>query len=526
MTASAQVPKMTSRQLRVLLSLSIFALMVMYVEMMIVPAIPTFVVFFGGTPISTVAWILTAYLLVGVIATPLVSSLGDIHGKKRMMVIVLGIYAVAATVAGFTPEFATFLGLSRPNALYVLIAVRAVQGIGVSILPLAFAVIGEEFPPQRLGVAQGILASTFAIGAALGFSVGAFITQSFGWQWTYHSIIPVAVAAPFVVGLVLRESNVRRDVPLDVIGGALLGGALGAFLVGVSEGPTWGWADPFAVHLGPLPFGVPVLLGLAIVLFLGFLLWEPRARNPMVDFRRLGERNIALVNTIGIAATASLFCFLVASQTFYQAPVLSGGFGLAISEAGLWSLPTVFGMAIASPIIGRSVQTRGPRPVLIGGGLSTAVGGILIATVHGQIWQVALEGIPALVGVMAAFIAMTNVVVLSSAPQERSIQVGINQTFRNVGATIGPVLAVTILASFAASVVVGYTPAAGTAPVPISVMLPTAQAYAYAFAAVAALGAIGAIASSFLRNYRFLADGTRVGSGTATPSQVQEALES
>src|SRR2546425_6619260 len=171
MTASAQVPKMTSRQLRVLLSLSIFALMIMYVEMMIVPAIPTFVVFFGGTPISTVAWILTAYLLVGVVATPLVSSLGDIHGKKRMMVIVLGIYAVAATVAGFTPEFATFLGLSRPNALYVLIAVRAVQGIGVSNLPPAFAVIREEFPPQPAGHAHGILHSTVAQRSDLGVSV-------------------------------------------------------------------------------------------------------------------------------------------------------------------------------------------------------------------------------------------------------------------------------------------------------------------------------------------------------------------
>lgn len=503
---------MTSRQQRVLLSLSVFALMVLYVEMMIVPAIPTFVTFFGGAPISTVAWILTAYLLVGVVATPLVSSLGDIWGKKRMMVIVLGIYAAAATVAGFTPDIADFLGISRPNTLYLLIAVRAIQGIGVSILPLAFAVIGEEFPPQRLGVAQGILAATFAVGAALGFSIGAFITQTFGWQWTYHSIIPVAVAAPFVVALVLQESKVRREVPLDIIGGALLGGALGTFLVGVSEGPTWGWGKPTGVLLGPLPFGVPVQLGLAAALFAAFLLWEPRARNPMVDFRRLKERNIALVNTTGVAATASMFAFLVAIQTYYQTPTMSGGFGLTISQAGLASLPTVFAMAIASPFIGRYVQTRGPRPVLIGGGLATAVGGILIATVHGALWQVALEGIPTLVGVIAAFIAMTNVVVLSSVPHERGIQVGINQTFRNVGSTIGPVLAVTILASLTAPIIVGY---AGTPSVPIYAVLPTAQAYAYAFLAVGALGAITAVASVFLRNYRFLADGTRIESGTA-----------
>ncbi|MCI4322534.1 MAG: MFS transporter [Thermoplasmata archaeon] len=507
---------MTSRQRAVLITLAVFALMVTYVETMIVPAIPHFVVFFDGAPISTVAWILTAYLLVGVAVTPIVSKLGDDFGKKRVMLVVMSIYAVAVTVAGFTPEIAAAVGISRSNAIFVLIAVRAVQGIGIGMFPLAFALIGEEFPPEKLGAAQGTVSAMFAVGAALGLAGGAWITQTHGWQFTYHTIIPLAIAAPFITYYVLNESTVGRRNPVDFVGAGLLGGALAAFLIAVSEGPTWGWATVNGATIGGVPIGTPVLFVLALILFVGFLLWEPRVASPMVDFSKLKERNIVLANGAALASGIAMFCFFVGIEEFLQTPVVAGGLGLDVLDAGLASVPASLSVLVFGPMIGKLVGTAGPRPALILGGALTFIGGTTMAIVHASLVGLILASIPTFLGIIAIFIAMVNVVVLSSRPQERGIQTGMNQTFRNVGAAIGPVLASTLLSSFTALVVVGSGTVPGNPlPQPIVVAFPTVAAYEYVFLATAAMGLVTVLLALFVKNYRYLPDGTRVEGGAA-----------
>ncbi|HEV2231196.1 MAG TPA: MFS transporter, partial [Thermoplasmata archaeon] len=174
-------PKRARTTLAILASMG---LMVTYVETMVVPALVRFTTFFDSPPISTVAWILSAYLLVGVATTPIFAKLGDIYGKKRILLVVIATYAVAVTVAGFTPQIGAAGGLSRYTQIYLLIGVRGVQGVGMAMFPLAFAMIGEEFPPNRVATAQGIVSAMFAAGATLGLLGGAAITQDFGWQTT------------------------------------------------------------------------------------------------------------------------------------------------------------------------------------------------------------------------------------------------------------------------------------------------------------------------------------------------------
>jgi MFS family permease len=508
-----------SDQRAVLATLAVAALMVMYVETMIVPAIPRFIVFFGAS-LSLVAWILTAYLLVGVVATPIIAKLGDIYGKKRVLLAVLAVYAAAVSVAGFTPEISTALGISRTDAIYVLIGVRGIQGVGIGMFPLAFALVGEVFPPDRIAVAQGTIASMFAVGAALGLVGGAWITETFGWQTTYHSIVPLAILAPIIVYVVLRESRHLHDVPLDVPGAVLLGGALGTFLVGLSEGPTWGWGAWGALSLGGIPFGTPEFLLLAAILFVGFLIWEPRSPNPIVDFARLKQRNVALANVSGITSAASMFVFFVGSQTILQVPTAANGLGLNTFDAGLASVPCSIAMLALGPVMGRAVSTRGPRPVMIVGGGLILLGGLLFAFLNRTVLEVTLDAVPLLLGVIACFIAMTNIVVVSSRPQEKGIQIGMNQTFRNIGSAIGPVVASTILSSFTASVVVGsyIIPGSGGQVGLVTKSFPDLDAYRYAFLAVAAMGALTALMAALLENYRYLADGTRVGSA-APPAE-------
>ena len=138
-----------------LIILAGMALMVTYVETMVLPAFQNFVVFFQFPPNSTVVWILSAYLLVGAVATPVFGKLGDIYGKKQMLMVVMGIYAVAVSIAGFTPNIGDALGVSRPNQIYLLIGARAFQGIGMGMFPLAFAMIPEVFPAAKWAGPRG-----------------------------------------------------------------------------------------------------------------------------------------------------------------------------------------------------------------------------------------------------------------------------------------------------------------------------------------------------------------------------------
>ena len=153
-----------ARARAVLIILAAAALMVTYVETMIIPGLTRFQTFYDNAPLSSVTWILSAYLLVGVAFTPIAGKLGDIYGKKRVLVAILSVYFVAVTLAGFSPNIGDAIGMTRPNELYLLIGIRAVQGIGMAMFPLAFALIGEEFPQQRVADAQGIVSAMFAPG--------------------------------------------------------------------------------------------------------------------------------------------------------------------------------------------------------------------------------------------------------------------------------------------------------------------------------------------------------------------------
>jgi MFS family permease len=500
----------------VLLILSAMALMVTYVETMVVPALVRFQTFFNFPPFSTVAWILSAYLLVGVAATPIIGKLGDIYGKKRMLLIVIAVYAVAVSVAGFTPEIAQSLGVSRSNAIYLLIGVRGVQGIGMAMFPLAFAMIGEEFPPDKVAGAQGAVSAMFAGGAALGLFGGAYLTERFGWQVTYHTVIPFAFLILVLAALRLKESKNLLDRPIDIPGAVFLGVGLGSFLTGLSQGPSWGWSSTAAVTLAGVPVGALDFFLLSLAMTVAFLLWEPRIPNPIVDFARLRQRNIWISNVIGLIAGASMFLFFVATAILAQLPFV--GLGYSVLQFGLLSLPVALAMMVFGPLIGRWISSYGPRPIMIIGSLLIMAGGLVLVEFHSVWWELDAGMVPAQIGVVALFIAMTNIIVLSSRREETGIQTGMNATFRTLGQSLGPVLASTILASFTANVLVNPG-----APIPVFKSFPSITGFQYVFLTASVLGLVGAVLCTFLTNYRFRADGSRVDSTRPVPVIATEA---
>jgi MFS family permease len=494
----------------VLLILVGMALMVTYVETMVLPAFSNFESFFHVTVASTIAWILSAYLLVGVVVTPIFGKLGDIYGKKRMLLVAMGVYAVAVSIAGFTPQIGAAFGLSRPDQIYVLIGVRAVQGVGMAMFPLGFAMLPEVFPPARVAQAQGILGGMFAAGAAGGLVGGGWIAQTYGWQVTYHTVIPIAITVLVLAALFIRESPNRLARAIDLPGVVSLGAGLALLMLGITEGAYWGWTNFSAVTLGGLPWGVPEFFILAAASFAFFLYWEPRAKSPVVSFQSLKERNIWVSNVNGVFVGMAMFLLFTVLIILGEYP--SPGFGLSELNAGLMLVPAVIGMMVGGPIIGRAIGRFGPKPVMMLGFCLIVAGALGLAAFNRTTLDVALIAIPVMVGNVAVLIAMTNVIVLSVDPKTMGVQTGMNQTFRNLGSAIGPVLVTSILASFAFSE--GFPG--------FSFQNYHVIGYQFVFGLTAAIGVVGAVLSFALRNFRFAADGTRSDQAIRAPHHAPE----
>jgi MFS family permease len=487
-----------------LIVLAVMAMMVTYVETMVLPAFKNFVLFFDNAPATTVVWILSAYLLVGTVATPVFGKLGDKYGKKRMLLFVMALYAVAVSIAGFTPNIGDALGVSRANQIYLLIGARAFQGLGMGMFPLAFAMLPEVFPAARVGQAQGIVSGMFAAGAAAGLVGGGYVAYTFGWQLTYHTVTPIAILLVVLAYLLLKESPHLSPKPIDIPGIGALGFALAMTMFGITEGVYWGWTSFTAVSFAGIPWGVPEFFLLALAATAFFLVWEPRTPTPVVSFQALKERNIWISNVNGAIVGIGMFLVFVSLTILVEDP-FAPGFNYSEFQFGLVALPSALGMLAFGPLWGRLVAARGPKPVMILGFAVMGSGALGLALLHSTILELMLFMIPALVGNVAVLIAMSNIIVLSVSPKELGIQTGMNQTFRNLGSAVGPVLAAVITASFTTQVVVATTPVG-----PVYASVPAITGFVVLFAITASVALLGLLLSLGLRNYRFGADGVRV----------------
>jgi MFS family permease len=497
------------------------ALMVTYVETMVLPAFAQFRTFFhlnSTSQFGLVAWILAAYLLVGTVVVPIFGKLGDLYGKKRMLVVAMSVYAVAVSIAGFTPNLGAAVGVSRPNQLYLLIGVRAVQGIGMGMFPLSFAMIPEVFPAARVAQGQGVISAMFAAGAALGLAGGGWIAQSYGWQVTYHTVIPLAVVLVVLAGLLLRESPVHGHPLLDLPGVASLGFGLANLLVAITEGGSWGWSGFAATHLFGVPWGTPEFFLLAIVGFAFFAYWEPRAKSPVIRFEALKPRNIFVSNVNAVIVGALMF-FSFTTVVILAELSVPGGPGLGVSEFtfGLLALPSALSMLACGPFLGRAVSRWGPKPVTLLGFALMAAGGSLLLLFNRSAVELSACMVPLMAGNVAALIAMSNMIVLSVDRRELGVQTGMNQTFRNLGTALAPVVTTSVLGTFTAVYFVYGLP----------VRAYDLKGFQVVFAIVVALSLVGFCLGLALRNYRFLADGTREGHEEAAthPGAGPEARE-
>jgi EmrB/QacA subfamily drug resistance transporter len=392
-------------------------------QTMIVPALPILQREFD-TSAAWATWLLTGFLLSASVATPLLGKLGDQYGKERLLLISLSIF-LAGSIGAI---FAWHIG--------VLIGFRILQGCGAAVFPLAFAIIKDEFPAEKIGVGIGAVSAVFGVGGGLGLSLSGVLIDHLGWRWLFIvGAFGVAVAV-ILVHLFVPESPIKTPSRLDVPGALLLAGGLLSLLIALTEGESWGWTSGRTLGL----------LALAGGMFVAWVRVETAVAEPLVDMRMMMHRPVMLANLIGLIAGFALFGSFVLVPTLLQLPrglpselgqLVDYGFGASATKTGLYLLPAAVTGFFTGPLSGVLSSRWGPKwPLSIGMALGAA-GLAMLALKHEEPWHIVLGMLVLGGGLPMTFAAMANIIVDSVRPIETGVATGMNTVMRTIGGVIG-----------------------------------------------------------------------------------------
>ena len=467
--------------LRSLLILGLAALSYALAQTTLIPALAELAARFN-TDSSGVAWVVTGYLIAAAVLTPVFGRLGDIFGKRRLLVVALLIFAAGSVVSA--------LGTS----LIVIVAGRVLQGAGGGIFPLCFGIIRDEFPRDRIATGIGLISATAGIGGGLGLILGGLILDHISYHWIFWLGAATALAAAAATELLIPESPIRTPARVDIRGALVLGAGLTAPLLAISEANSWGWGSARTLGL--------IALGAAILLF--WVRLEQRTREPLVDIGSLAARPVLMTNLATFFVGFGIFSSFVLIPQLAEAPVSTGyGFGDDATQAGLLMLPAAACMLFAGPLSGWLGSRYGSKlPLALGAALS-AVGLLRLGIDHGTAESVLMWNILASVGVGLAFAAMPNLIVEAVPPEQTGEATGFNTLVRSVGSSLGSQVSSAILAG---SAVAGSS-------------LASDSGYTAAFTVAAAISALACVLATMIPGRRAepLSVGAEIGVASPLP---------
>ena len=430
-------------------------MLVMYIETMIVPSLPILIEYFN-TDYDSISWVVTSYLISGTVSSIIFGKLADIYGKKRIFLLVSAIYSISVIFGGFA------------NTLGIFILIRTVQGAGMAMFPIAFSLIRDEFSPEEIPFAQGIVSATFAGGASLGLVLGAYISQNYGWEWDYHSAIPVTLLLFFLALKYLRESNVRINAKLDIFGTVFLSAGIIMALIATSEGQYWGWTSQSIISL----------YAFSVVLLSLFILSEKYTNQPLIDLSLLSSKNIFLLNFISLTAASSMFFLYFTIPPLLEDPP-PAGFGESIITAGLTNLPAAIFAMVFAPVAALTVRKKGPKFTIFIGIIIQMVSFLALYFNRSDAISITEDSLLLGVGQSFTMVGIINMLVSISPPEKMGISTGMNQLFRNVGSVIAPAIAGVIETGYEQAVIVGEIPKSyyGLPYLPIFGFFPSQEAF-------------------------------------------------
>jgi MFS family permease len=458
--------KVSSYAWKLLVILSSIATMAMYAETMLIPAIPDIIKDFQVS-YSMSSWILTAYLVTGAVTTPIAGKLSDIYGRKKVLLIIMIIYAVGVFIGGFATN------------IYFLLSVRAIQGIGMSMFPIAFGIIRDQFPREKISIGQGVISSMFAAGAVIGLSIGAFIVQFFGWHATFFTIIPISISLLIVIwrfvhldegesnkyqwsnnqspaenvrsessSLQAKKESGRPDRQIDIKGAISLAAAITSFLLILTlietssnnmntEFPSM---SSSSASSSSSMYQIGAFVAIAIISFMVFVQIERKEKNPLVDLKLVLNKAILPANLIILIVGLSNF------MVFQTIPILVRnpeplGFGADAISTGSIQLPFALVFLIFGPTSGLIISKLGSLKPIIFGTIIITISFICLLLFHSTEIQVSVNLGLLATGLSFAGVGAMNVIILATPGEYSGISLGIATLIRIIGSAIGPALA-------------------------------------------------------------------------------------
>jgi MFS family permease len=424
MPAAAPPAPRPARPNAVIAVLAAGGIVVSLMQTLIIPLLTRLPGLLHASPADT-TWAITATLLAAAVATPVVGRLGDMYGKRRMLLASL-VLLVAGSVT-----------VAVSHHLGPVVVGRVLQGLAAGVIPLGISIMRDELPAERLASATALMSASLGIGGALGLPAAAFLAQRTDWHVLFWTSAGLGVVVLALVLAFVPESAVGGGGRFDAVGAVGISAGLFALLLAISKGADWGWAS--ARTLG-------VFAAAAVALLLtGW--WELRVRQPLVDLRTTARRQVLLTNLASAVFGFAMFAMSMVLPQLLQLPKATGyGLGQSMLAVGLVMAPSGLVMMVMAPVSARITRGRGPKTTLAAGAVVVAVGYGLGVVLMSAVWQLVVVAAVIGAGIGLAYGAMPALIMAAVPVSETAAANSLNTLMRSIGTSTASAVSGVVLA--------------------------------------------------------------------------------
>jgi len=391
----------------------------------VVPALPT-IQHDVRTTETGIAWLLTGYLLAASAGTSILGRLGDMYGKEKLLLYTLLLLGAGTLLAAVS------------SSLGLLILARVIQGAGGGIFPLAFGIVRDEFPRERVAGSIGLMSAILGVGGGVGIVLSGVILEHLSYHWLFWIPLAVIAVATVATWRFVPESPVRVPGKVNWVAALLMSTGITLVLLAVSETTVWGWGS--VKTLG--------LLALGTLICVAWVAVEVRSEEPLIDMKMMRVRGVWSTNAAAFLLGAELYASFIVFPQFAQLPRRTGfGFGASVVVSGLYLLPATIGMFLLGLVAGRFSARYGSKAALVVGTVFTAVSFALLSFAHAHPYELLIAASLLGVGIGLAFAALGNLIVNAVPPHQTGVASGMNTVMRTLGGALGGQLSATFIAN-------------------------------------------------------------------------------
>ncbi|MDQ3786380.1 MAG: MFS transporter [Actinomycetota bacterium] len=449
-------------------------------QTLVIPLIPSLPAILG-TDASDASWVITVTLLAAAVITPVSGRLGDLYGKRRVLLVSVAVLVTGSVVSALA------------SSLVPMVVGRGLQGCAMGVIPLGISIMRDILPAERVGTAIAMMSATLGVGGAIGLPLSAVVAETSSWRVLFWLSAGLSAVCLALLWTVVPDSSVRAPGRFDVLGTIGLAAGLVCLLLAITKGGTWGWGSVTTLSL----------FAAAVVVLVVWGFHQLRVRHPLVDLRVSARRPVLFTNLASVLVGFSMYSMSLVLPQLLQAPATTGyGLGQSMVAAGLWMAPGGLVMMALSPVSARITRRRGPRTTLMVGASIIAVGYVVSTLLLHNAFEVMVAGIIVSSGVGVAYAAMPGLIMGSVPLHETASANGLNSLARSVGTSMSSAVISTLLAHM--TITVG----------PLTV--PSLTGFRVAFLIAAGVAAVGVLVTLLVPRVRDRL-GDRVDDGAAAP---------